>query len=199
MNSLVKHYEECYLKHGDCAKGVDWPDKESAEARYRVMYEIIKYDPRQPQHIPGYLDYGCGLGHFWTWLSEQKVLCGYVGYDLSKLFIEECKKKYANKFWYTKNPPKMDYVIMNGVFTERDVSEKTAWYHMEKEIYKAWHLCNHGLAFNTMNELTDKNRRDLFRVNLNRVTSIVTNMSDCYIVRNDYLKYERTIYVYKKP
>ena len=40
--SIVSHYENCLAQSGDSHLGVDWPKKEDAETRYRIMLEIIK-------------------------------------------------------------------------------------------------------------------------------------------------------------
>ena len=41
MDKLVKHYENCFHKHGDTPQGVDWPNKQDAETRYQVMLQGI--------------------------------------------------------------------------------------------------------------------------------------------------------------
>lgn len=198
MNSLVRHYEECFKKHGDNHKGVDWPNQEDAEKRYKVMSEMLKYDNHPYTFIPSFLDYGCGLGHFYEWLNNERLIVGYSGYDLSEIFIKECRKKYPQKYWYTENPPKMDYVVMNGVFTERvGMSDDEAWGVVKAETKKAWELCHRGIAFNLMNTRVDKHRDDLLIVHPGSAAALASQLSEKYIIRQDYLKYEYTVYVYK--
>ena len=38
---IVAHYEKCFEQHGDCPKGVDWPNAEDAKTRYRIMLELV--------------------------------------------------------------------------------------------------------------------------------------------------------------
>lgn len=198
MNSLVNHYEECYKKYGDNHRGVDWPDKEGADKRYKVMLQIREYDERQVGHVPCFLDYGCGLGHMYEYIEEKRLLLGYMGYDLSKLLVYRCREKHPSKWWYTENPPEADYVVMNGVFTERvGMSEEEAVKVMQEELKKAWKLCRNGIAFNVMSTDTDKNRTDLLRMPIGFVATLVRQLTDKYIIRCDYKTFEYTVYAYK--
>jgi hypothetical protein len=57
---LADHYEACLDRHGDSHLGVDWPNADDAETRYRVMLNIVQ----TPQDAPvSLLDIGCGAGH----------------------------------------------------------------------------------------------------------------------------------------
>ena len=40
---IINHYEKCLDEHGDSHLGVDWPNKEEADKRYRVMLEVIHW------------------------------------------------------------------------------------------------------------------------------------------------------------
>ena len=57
--NLFQHYENCFEKHGNTHKGVDWPNKEDAIKRYEIMLNIIN-DKNKKVSI---LDFGCGCGH----------------------------------------------------------------------------------------------------------------------------------------
>jgi hypothetical protein len=196
---LIKHYENCFLKYGDSPKGVDWENKGKADIRYSVMLDIVTFSKKQiaPERI---LDYGCGLGHLWEYIYEHSILLKYYGYDASSLFIQECKKKHPLNNWFDFNPPKCDYVIMNGVFTERwGMTEASAWNQMRIELLKTWELCEKGVAFNMMSKNVDWEREDLFHISKDKLTRwVCNNLSRDFIIRNDYGLYEYTMYVYKK-
>jgi hypothetical protein len=58
--SIVSHYESSLERYGDTNLGVDWPNKEDANTRYRVMIEVI----REPSSgMIRLLDFGCGASH----------------------------------------------------------------------------------------------------------------------------------------
>ena len=66
--SIVSHYEACLEKHGDSHLGVDWPTKQDADTRYRVMLEVIRSFP--PGENIRLLDFGCGASHLNDYLRE---------------------------------------------------------------------------------------------------------------------------------
>ena len=60
-NSIVKHYESCFDKHGDNHLGVDWPIESDALIRYKVMLEVISFNSNDvKKNEYSLLDFGCG-------------------------------------------------------------------------------------------------------------------------------------------
>src|SRR5690348_9011516 len=124
--TLVQHYESCFAKHGDTAKGFDWPDENGARVRHQVMWEII---PNEATNV-SILDFGCGSMQFLDYLSSRGIYDSarlkYYGIDLSEQFTEISKRKYPS-IWSRKldilkdedfiDVPAVDYVICNGIFT----------------------------------------------------------------------------------
>ena len=68
---IAQHYDDCFKQHGDSNLGVDWPNYEDTLTRHQVMFDLI--NPKEQPHITNstLLDFGCGLGHFYEWLSTQ--------------------------------------------------------------------------------------------------------------------------------
>ena len=94
---------------------------------------------------------------------------------------------------------KPDYIIMNGLFTEKcNLSYEEMKEYFEAFIKKAFELCNKGIAFNVMSKDVDWERDDLFHLPLNELSRFLTrDLTRRYIIRNDYGLYEYTTYVYK--
>lgn len=208
---LIQHYEECFKKHGDNHLGVDWPNKKDAETRYRVMAEVTCFGHGAVRHNgwqgTSVIDYGCGLGHFHNYLIENyaTIIPGsrntYYGYDPSPLFVNHCLEKVGPNFTTDlKILPVVDYTIMNGVFTERKGTMMEAWNIMLEEIKQAWSKSREGIAFNVMSCNVDYQRKDLFHVTKDGLTTwIYKNLSKHFMIREDYGLYEYTVYVYRKP
>jgi hypothetical protein len=57
---IAAHYEACLERHGDSHLGVDWPNAQDAETRYRVMLDVIRPQEAGPVSL---LDFGCGASH----------------------------------------------------------------------------------------------------------------------------------------
>ena len=202
--SIIKHYEECLLKYGDTHKGVDWPNADDAIKRYQVMFELIREDSDKPLTI---LDFGCGASHFYEYLLPlNRNNLSYVGLEISEDFYNLSKSKFKKNTYIfgdiLKNPeiiPFIDYVIFNGVFTEkRDLTfdEMEDYFHEVLNI--VFKKVNNGISFNLMSKSVDWERDDLFHYPLDRLSNFLCkSISRNFVIRNDYGLYEYTTYVYK--
>lgn len=205
-SDIVAHYENCYRKYGDNHKGVDWPVEADALRRYQVMLEMISFDTYKKEY-PSVLDFGCGLGHMYEYIKKENVKVNYAGLDMSELFIRSCREKYPERDFYRMDllaedngePGKYDYIIMNGVFTEkRELSYDEMLLYFQKLIRKAYNYCIHELAFNVMSKDVDWEREDLFHLPLNTLSQFLTKeITRDFIIRYDYGLYEYAVYVYK--
>ncbi len=202
--SIVRHYEECLENHGDTFAGVDWPKEEDAYKRYQVMLDVMKFD-KTVIRFPSVLDFGCGLGFMYKYILDKGLNINYKGVDISDKYLSVCKKKYPSldfqkiDIMKEQYEHKHDYIIANGVFTEKGILEYTVMkeYFMDM-IRKLYSMCRRGLAFNVMSKDVDWERDDLFHLPLNELSEFLTkNVTRNYIIRNDYGLYEYTTYLYK--
>jgi SAM-dependent methyltransferase len=201
---IVRHYESCFDKFGDSHKGVDWPNLEDAEKRYRIMLGVIRENSASPVSL---LDFGCGLAHMFEYILKAGLgNMQYSGLDISESFVKASKLKYPENNFYTvdilKNPeaiPVFDYIVMNGVFTEkREMSFDEMWTYFKEMLSVVFPKCTKGIAFNVMSKAVDWEREDLFHLPVDLLIDFLTkNLSRNFVVRNDYGLYEYTVYVYK--
>ncbi len=203
--SIVAHYEDCLAKHGDTHLGVDWPNREDALKRYRVMLEVIR--PTAPAQKITLLDFGCGASHLYEYIRS----CGpaqieYAGLDLSEQFVRLAQSKFpANKYYCLDvldaqaSLPQFDYVVMNGVFTEkRELTFAAMLAYFKRLVTQVFAHARTGLAFNVMSKQVDWERDDLFHLPLDTLADFLTKeLSRNFVIRNDYGLYEYTAYVYK--
>jgi len=204
--TLVKHYESCLEKHGDNHLGVDWPNLEDVEKRYKVMLDILSFRENFSRPI-NVLDFGCGTAHLLEYIKSNKYQnIQYSGLDISQKFIDVAKKKYPNNLFFCidildkKNELEhFDYFILNGVFTEkRELSFNEMWKYFTEMITVIYDKCNTGIAFNVMSKNVDWERKDLFHVPHDLLTEFLCkNITRDYVIRNDYGLYEYTVYIFK--
>jgi SAM-dependent methyltransferase len=202
---IIHHYEACLEKHGDNHLGVDWPRKEDVIKRYRVMLELI----REKEENLSLLDFGCGAAHLYDYIIEQGFTkINYSGLDISEKFISLCRKKFPSTTFYCADilvdelvVPCFDYIVMNGVFTEKQsMSHEEMTVYFQSLLNKVFSLARKGVAFNVMSKQVDWERNDLFHLPLDELATFVTkSLSRYFIVRNDYGLYEYTVYLYRKP
>lgn len=207
---IVSHYESCLEKYGDTHLGVDWPKKEDAEVRYQVMLEVIKQDIADKIRL---LDFGCGTSHLYEYILRQKALrdpvslrIDYSGLDLSEKFIRLSRSKFPSNKYYCVDIldnqvdlPNFDYIIMNGVFTEKCVlSFEEMLTYFQAVIKRIFSKTRVGIAFNVMSKQVDWEREDLFHLPFEVLASFLTkHISRHFVIRHDYGLYEYTTYVYK--
>lgn len=206
-NKLVEHYESCLEKHGDTHLGVDWPNAGDAEKRYQVMLDMVSLNNDRVNEV-SLLDFGCGTAHLFEFIKKNGYInLAYSGMDISQKFVDVAKVKYPDNSFYCTDIletncdlPNFDYVVMNGVFTEkRELSFDDMWAYFTKMIPAVFQKTNKGLAFNVMSKNVDWERDDLFHVSLDLLSGFLCkNITRNFVIRNDYGLYEYTVYVFKK-
>jgi SAM-dependent methyltransferase len=199
---IAEHYKKCFEDHGDNHLGVDWPKYEDTLTRYKVMLDLINENNKS-----SLLDFGCGLGHLYKFILNEKKEneIVYSGLDINKKFYDHCIKKYPEVNFFLKDInindeiPNFDYIVCNGTFTEkRDLSYEEMFDFMSNTLKTLWLKTNKGISFNVMSKLVDWERDDLFHVSMDEIGLFLkNNLSKNFVIRNDYKLYEYTIYVYK--
>lgn len=203
---IIEHYESCLDRHGDTHLGVDWPNEEDALLRHKIMTEVIR--EKGDLEKKTLLDFGCGTGHLYEYIQNKSNLnVEYTGLDFSKKFTDICNMKFPEvRFMCGDVLDKnfelnsFDYVVMNGVFTEkRKMTHEEMFDYFKKVIDVVFTKTNVGLAFNVMSKNVDWERDDLFHLSIDDLTGWLTkNISRNFIIRSDYGLYEYTVYVYRR-
>jgi SAM-dependent methyltransferase len=201
---IVEHYESCLAKYGDTHLGVDWPKALDAETRYRVMLELI---PRPAATRVRLLDFGCGASHLYEYMLKQGTgEIDYMGLDLSPKFIELSRNKFPQNHYICADVleesgtiPLSDYVVMNGVFTEkRGLTFDEMLAYFERTLTLVFAKAERGVAFNVMSKHVDWEREDLFHLPFDVLAQFLTRtLTRNFVIRNDYGLYEYTTYVYR--
>lgn len=200
---IVSHYESCLEKHGDRHLGVDWPREADVDTRHRVMLDVV----RRGGEGASLLDFGCGASHFYEYLQktgEKRVR--YSGLDLSPKFVALSRSKFPENEYYELDVlregdklPLFDYVVMNGVFTQkRELSFDEMFEFLKSVLRAVFPKTRNGLAFNVMSKHADWERPEAFHLPLDALASFLTKeLSRNFTFRHDYGLYEYTAYVYR--
>lgn len=202
---IVSHYERCLERHGDTHRGVDWPKAEDVPARYSVMLDLIpEPSRREPVRL---LDFGCGAAHLYEYIQARGLKnIEYSGLDLSSKFVELSRRKFPAQCFYDGDIlqnleiiPNFDYIVMNGVFTEkRDLSFEQMLNYFKQLVRAVWSKVDRGLAFNVMSKQVDWERDDLFHLPFDTLAAFLTSeITRKFVIRSDYGLYEYTTYTYR--
>lgn len=154
------------------------------------------------------LDFGCGASHLYQYILDNKIQgIKYAGLDASQAFCDLSRAKYPkNEYFHIdvliepKSLKEYDYIVMNGVFTEkRELSFDDMYDYFQKILITTFEKTRKGIAFNVMSKQVDWERDDLFHMPIGLLTDFLSrSLSRHYVVRNDYGLYEYTVYVYKE-
>lgn len=202
---IIQHYESCYALHGDNHKGMDWPKAEDVDTRYQIMLDIIRVHNKHSGTV-SILDFGCGLAHLLDYIQRtNRMGITYRGLDLSQTFIDQAQIKYPEYSFFCldilENPtlPPSDYIIMNGVFTEKlQMPFEEMWSYFQHMIHSTYQYCQSGIALNVMSKSVDWEREDLFHLPLDLLSDFLCKeITRNFIIRNDYGLYEYTVYIFK--
>jgi len=191
--------------HGDTHLGVDWPKQETAETSYRVMLELMR---PSVQGRVSLLDFGCGASHLYEYMTRHGLhnRIEYCGLDVSEKFIELSRRKFPSNTYYCLNIldnadclPNFDYIVINGVFTEKlDLSFDEMLTFFKDMVSQVATKARIGIAFNVMSKQVDWEREDLFHLPFDVLAHFLTKkISKNFIIRHDYGLYQYTTYVYK--
>jgi SAM-dependent methyltransferase len=198
--------------HGDSHLGVDWPKAQDAETRYRVMLELIPAPRQSLVNVPNLsnvrlLDFGCGASHLYEHIVANGVVgIEYVGLDLSPKFVNLSRQKFPENHYICADileepdaVPASDYIVMNGVFTEkRGLTFDEMLSYFERMLNAAFAKAERGIAFNVMSKHVEWEREDLFHLPFDTLARIlIRSLTRNFVVRNDYGLYEYTTYVYR--
>jgi SAM-dependent methyltransferase len=204
---IVRHYEKRFDEHGATFKGMDWPNAQDLRVRFTVMLGVIRKEHAQSATI---LDLGCGVGLLVDMMKEVNRFnaAAYRGIDMSGKMIEVAAHRHPDACFEERDilklpllPKSVDYVILNGVLTEKVTLSQRAMESYACQLIKAAYDASiRGIAFNVMSSHVDWRRRDLFHWPLDRaVKMLVKECSRHIVARMDYGLYEQTIYVYREP
>jgi SAM-dependent methyltransferase len=202
---IVAHYEDCLARHGDNHLGVDWPRAEDVDLRHSVMLGAIAPDAPRPVTL---LDFGCGAGHLLEYIRRRGLQgLDYHGLDLSDRFVSLCRRKFPGVAFHVADVLEdrlesfeFDYVVVNGVFTEkRSLSHEAMWDYVRAVLRRTWPMARRGLAINVMSKHVDWERDDLFHLPCDTLIAFLrAELSRHCVVRHDYGLYEYTTYVYRE-
>lgn len=203
---LVGHYEDCFLRHGRTPKGVDWPNAEDLATRFEVMLGVMRPSDR----AASLLDLGCGPGLLADHLARapRAFPVDYAGIDLSEPMLEAARAAWPGLSFERRDilaeplaDLSVDYVILNGVLTERVSTPREEMIAFATDLLAAaFSAARIGIAFNVMSKLVDWEREDLFHWGFDEMASAVApRLSRHMTIRADYGLREYTTYIYREP
>ena len=205
---LSDHYKNCFKMHGDCAKGMGWPNEDDNTLRFDILTNIFEQYLSDERKLK-ILDFACGTSAYFEYLQKRNLTnnISYTGIDIVDKFVSTSQEKFpGNRYlcadilasdWIEFNE-EFDFIIVNGLFTQKLGMKDLEMYNFwKKTILKLNTMTRSGLAFNTMSQFCDYKLDQAFHIDWVKASKFIRkNISQNFTLRNDYRLYETTFYVY---
>lgn len=200
---VARYYEGCLRAYGATAPGVGWKDLNSQVIRFRQFDELVGLS-----RIESILDYGCGTGDYFNYLSESGFTGQYCGFDISEKMIETARKRHSgnvrSKFVYDESAlDSASAVIGSGIFNVKGESSPVTWRHyVEDTLGRMWDLSTEAMAFNVLSLVSDPERRsaNLFYSDPDEILKYcIQKFSPHCNLNHSYGLFDFTVSVYRSP
>ena len=190
-------YVEALRRHGDSPASLLTP-KGRSHLRFRAIKEQVNKNGLK------ILDYGCGLGYLYDYLSESNFPLDYTGIDMIPQFIEVCKIKYPKARFEVIDPTRpvggeYDIVFASGVFNLMSHNSEiiSKEYALERIEY-LFSLTNDILVCDFLSSLVDFKQPKAQHFSPSEILEFCSNkLSRRFHLRHDLLPYEMTLIVWK--
>lgn len=193
----VARYSDRYKEHGFSPKSLGWGKEGREELRFEVLVDGF-------EGAGDILDVGCGFGDFYGYLSAKGWTGRYVGLDITEQLVQEGRKQYPGAELivgsfdeFPAERDSFDYAVLSGVFNFKLVGEDNLDF-IRRTVEKMFLAARRAVIFNFQNDWVDYQGELAFHASFADILSIVRNLSRRFVLRQDYMPFESTIYIYKE-
>ncbi len=194
-DNTLRRYEKRYSEFGYSPQSLGWL---KGKQNIRFINLLSEYNANN-KHI---LDIGCGFGDLNLILEKKFASYKYTGCDLYEKFILEGKKRYLSANFicgdFLELPLESiyDWAIASGPFNH--IFEKNNNYDfIESVMKKAYSVTKDGFSFDFINDKVDYKDEGIFYANPEKILSIAYSLSRNIILKNNYMPFEFSIFVFK--
>ena len=189
---LEKTYQEKFGKETG-VRSLGWSSERTQKIRFKILMEISGLEITD-----SVLDVGCGHGDLSYNFDD------YLGIDLRNSAIITAKQKYEDKWKglfqanflnqsVFETEGEFDWCFASGIFAFKDNWEEIT----QKTIEKMFTLCKKGIAFNLLSDSCENKDVDMKHCTIDDVSFLMKSVTSEYVIRNDYLPNDLTVYAYK--
>jgi len=209
--SQERIYRDLYEKHTDTPKAVSSESWEHKFLRYKNICKIFYDDEEWVTDSGGRIslhDIGMGVADLYAYIKNQfgdKKIC-YSGSDILEEFVMCAKRRYPEFDFYHRDiaeatfDDKYDYLVMSGVFHQRQDIIIKDWENFSQRIIKnAFSMCKKGVAFNFISPFVDFYQTQVYYCNFPKLLNFINdNLSRFFEIKHNYALYEFTVCVYQE-
>lgn len=194
--NTVERYTGRYREHGYSPLTLGW----------NKGRQPIRFDALTSQYDFGgksVLDIGCGFGDLLNTLEAKfESVAAYCGIDLVETLVEEARRQWPGHRFVTGDflqqdfDGEFDYAVASGVFNHRlEGVDNEAF--IEAAMARAFALCRDGFAFDFLSDKVDHPLEHTFHASPERVLGMAYALSRNVVLKNDYMPFEFSLFVFK--
>lgn len=195
--NVIDRYSKRYDEFGYSPLSLGW-NKGNQDVRFDILTSQYDFEGK---HV---LDIGCGFGDLNNTLCRKTKKYYYTGIDLVESLILEAKKQQTNSnvTFFSQNilefetDIQFDYAISSGIFNHK-LENGDSYLFIENVIKKALLLCKDGIAFDFLSDKVDYQLEHTFHSSPERILSIAYKYSRNIVLRNDYMPFEFSVFIFK--
>lgn len=194
---VQRRYSERLKKFGYSPRTLGW-DKGKQKIRFDILTSQLDLSDKS------ILDIGCGFGDLNLILAQKYKNYQYTGIDIVWELIEKGREIFNQKhitfrggdFLAEKFQTNFDYAIASGIFNFK-LKDNANYQYIENVIQKALNLCSVGFAFDFLSDKVDYQYEHTFHSSPEKILQIAYKYSRNLILRNDYMPFEFSLFVFK--
>lgn len=203
LEEVSKYYSERIGRFGPTASGVDWNSAEGQLERF------VRFD-RLFEPVEGTLsviDYGCGYGELYSFLTTRFDLGSYTGVDVSPAMLEAARNglsKDAAVEWSDSldSVGPAQCVVASGTYNVKLAANLGDWSDYVFDDLKAlWGKATFGLSVNFLSGLSDPKKKQpkLFYADPQKIlTFLQKEISPLVNLDHSYSPWEFTATVFRE-
>jgi len=194
----IDRYSKRYREFGYSPKALGW-DKGKQDIRFDVLTSLYNCKGKT------ILDIGCGFGDMnITLMARYPDQYRYIGIDLVPELIHEARQRYANDsirfiegdFMTVDIDESPDFVIASGTFNHK-LKNTDNYALIEAAMSRAFTLSSDGFAFDFLSDKVNYPLTHTFHAGPERILSLAYQFSRNVVLRNDYMPFEFSVFVFK--
>lgn len=198
FGQIQNMYGRSYREHGDSPSALLTPKGRGA-LRFRAILPYL--GPGQTS----VLDYGCGLGYLFDYLSSQEADIRYTGLDMVPEFVAACQAKFGDRASFRQiqvDAPldeQHDIVFASGVFHIRshDSRDQAVQYAFDR-IETLFASARKMLICDFQSPFVDFQQDDALHFGLDEVANFCAGrLTRRFVLRHDLLPYEFMLFAFK--
>jgi len=196
MHIMADGYRSQYRQYGYSPKSLGW-NKGKQELRFDILTSQYDFTGKSV------LDIGCGFGDLNQALKKYPDY-SYLGVDLVEEFIDEAKIRYNESpiafecvdFLQKNFNEPFDYAVSSGAFNIK-LSGADNYDFVQSVMSKAYEWTIDGFAFDFLSDKVDYKLEHTFHYDPARILAMAYQHSRNVLLRNDYMPFEFSVFVFK--